>query len=66
MDIGAWLAIDWVGYVSEAALALIALVTVVDKIVAATPTKRDDEFVKPVTSKLLAFLAHFSMIRGKR
>jgi len=66
MSIESILEIDWVTYVSAVVTLLVALCTVVDAFVDATPTKRDDEVVKPITSAILGFLSRFSLFRGKR
>jgi|GEM_PF-5207260 len=66
MSIESILEIDWMTYASAAVALLVALCTAVDAFVSATPTKRDDEVVKPITSAILGFLARFSLFRGKR
>lgn len=60
------LAVDWVKYALAAQTLLIALVTAVDAFVIATPTKWDNENVGPFITGAKAFLARFSLFRGKR
>lgn len=64
--INAILAIDWATYVPLFVTLVVGICTAIDMFVKATPTKRDDEVVLPVTSKVIGFFARFSLRRGNR